>query len=154
MFAANVPCQARAAREQMVTMNPRPQRRFRVLSAISPVLVLGGGVSYVALLDVPFLRSTGLLAFLVMGLGTALSVVALAKARGPWTWAVAGANVLMTVTFTYYFFVFAVLPEVQGLPRLTQAPDFAVRDHSGATVRLNDALASGPVLLVFFRGHW
>ena len=137
-----------------MNVNPNPQRSFKVLSAISLVLVLGGGLSYVGLLDVPFLRSTGLLAFLVMGLGTALSVVALVKARRPWTWAVAGANVLMTVTFAYYFFVFAVLPEAQGLPRLTRAPDFAVVDHSGKTVRLHDALASGPVLLVFYRGHW
>ena len=138
----------------MVTMNPIPRRNFKVLSAISLVLVLGGGLSYVALLDVPFLRSTGLLAMLVMGVGTALSLVALVKARRPWTWAVAGVNVLMTVTFTYYFFVYAVLPEAQGPPRLTRAPDFTVVDHLGQTVRLNDALASGPVLLAFYRGHW
>ena len=137
-----------------MNVNPNPQRGFKVLSAISLVLVLGGGISYVMLLDVPFLRSTGLLAFLVMGVGTALGVGALAKARRPWTWAVAGANVLMTAMFTYYFFVFAVLPEARGLSRLARAPDFAVLDHSGRTVRLGDALAAGPVLLVFYRGHW
>ncbi|HEX8299800.1 MAG TPA: peroxiredoxin-like family protein [Rubricoccaceae bacterium] len=34
------------------------------------------------------------------------------------------------------------------------APDFALPDASGRTVRLSDLLASGPVVLAFYRGSW
>jgi peroxiredoxin len=32
--------------------------------------------------------------------------------------------------------------------------DFTLRDHLGVPVTLSAELASGPVLLVFYRGHW
>lgn len=35
-----------------------------------------------------------------------------------------------------------------------QAPDFALMDQNGATVRLADLLATGPVVLLFSRGGW
>ena len=35
-----------------------------------------------------------------------------------------------------------------------RAPDFALGDHSGCTFRLAEHLGSGPLLVVFFRGHW
>lgn len=35
-----------------------------------------------------------------------------------------------------------------------QAPDFTVTDHRGQTVSLEALRASGPVLLLFYRGHW
>lgn len=35
-----------------------------------------------------------------------------------------------------------------------QAPDFALPDTLGATVRLAELLARGPVALVFYRGEW
>lgn len=34
------------------------------------------------------------------------------------------------------------------------APEFVLRDHRGATVSLAELLASGPAILVFYRGHW
>jgi peroxiredoxin len=36
----------------------------------------------------------------------------------------------------------------------TAAPDFILPDHAGRTWRLSDVLARGPVVLVFYRGHW
>ena len=42
-------------------------------------------------------------------------------------------------------------PPTSGSPR---APDFALPDHLGATFRLADHVARGPLLVVFFRGHW
>lgn len=35
-----------------------------------------------------------------------------------------------------------------------RAPDFALPDPSGETVRLSDRLAQGPVVLTFYRGAW
>ena len=34
------------------------------------------------------------------------------------------------------------------------APDFALENIDGATVRLADALKNGPVVLGFYRGKW
>lgn len=34
------------------------------------------------------------------------------------------------------------------------APDFSLSDHLGSTYRLADHLRCGPVLVIFFRGHW
>ena len=34
------------------------------------------------------------------------------------------------------------------------APDFSLSDHLGAAFRLHEHLAGGPLLIVFFRGHW
>jgi hypothetical protein len=34
------------------------------------------------------------------------------------------------------------------------APDFTLASHTGAPVTLTSALANGPVVLVFYRGHW
>jgi hypothetical protein len=34
------------------------------------------------------------------------------------------------------------------------APPFELASHQGGHVRLADALATGDVVLVFYRGHW
>ncbi|MBW2457260.1 MAG: redoxin domain-containing protein [Deltaproteobacteria bacterium] len=34
------------------------------------------------------------------------------------------------------------------------APEFALPDHEGTVVRLSDLLARGPVVVIFYRGHW
>ena len=41
-----------------------------------------------------------------------------------------------------------------GLPVGAQAPDFALPNAFGETVRLQDLLADGPVVLTFYRGAW
>jgi peroxiredoxin len=37
---------------------------------------------------------------------------------------------------------------------VNRATDFELPDHEGRPWRLGDALAGGPVLLVFYRGDW
>jgi peroxiredoxin len=34
------------------------------------------------------------------------------------------------------------------------ATDFELPDSTGATQRLSDLTASGPLVLLFYRGHW
>ncbi len=35
-----------------------------------------------------------------------------------------------------------------------RAPDFGLPAHDGRTVTLEELLARGPAVLVFYRGHW
>lgn len=44
--------------------------------------------------------------------------------------------------------------ETEGPPGERAAKDFALPDQRGATFRLREQLASGRLLLVFYRGHW
>jgi peroxiredoxin len=50
--------------------------------------------------------------------------------------------------------LFATGIEQRILPVGTKAPDFALPDVSGRTVKSSDLLALGPVVLNFFRGRW
>jgi peroxiredoxin len=34
------------------------------------------------------------------------------------------------------------------------APDFVLPDSTGAPQRLSDLVATGPRVLIFYRGHW
>lgn len=45
-------------------------------------------------------------------------------------------------------------PTGMGLPVGNKAPDAALRDVTGTTVKLSDLYARGPVFLVFYRGGW
>jgi peroxiredoxin len=36
----------------------------------------------------------------------------------------------------------------------TVAPDFELPDSTGALRRLSELAASGPLVLLFYRGHW
>lgn len=42
----------------------------------------------------------------------------------------------------------------EGLFINSKAPDFKAIDQAGKDFRLKDALKNGPVVLVFYRGHW
>lgn len=44
--------------------------------------------------------------------------------------------------------------EAKGLEVGTRAPDFSARDASGNEFQLAQALKEGPVVLIFYRGHW
>ncbi|GEM_PF-1266167 len=39
-------------------------------------------------------------------------------------------------------------------PALAQAPEFTLPDSAGTAVSLDELLATGPAVLVFYRGHW
>ena len=44
--------------------------------------------------------------------------------------------------------------EARGLQSGTKAPVFAARDAENSVFKLSDALKKGPVVLIFYRGHW
>jgi hypothetical protein len=102
----------------------------------------------------PWLRDVPLLNFVLVGIAVWLSWIGVRRGRWP---AKLGAtiNVALAALFAYYVFgLSSGLPGAAGAPRVGQlAPDFALTDHRGRTVRLAD-LRGGPVVLVFYRGFW
>jgi len=44
--------------------------------------------------------------------------------------------------------------EAKGLEAGTEAPDFRAIDASGKAFQLGKALKDGPVVMIFYRGHW
>ncbi len=121
---------------------------------LSLLLVFGGGMVYMALLTVPWVRSTGVPTFILMGIGLLLGVFAWRQDRRVVSRLIVGLDVVLVGIFVGYFFVFARLPEVAGVNPGELAPQFTATDHHGEQVALADALRQGPVLLVFYRGHW
>jgi len=47
-----------------------------------------------------------------------------------------------------------VKPEGELIPIREKAPEFSLRDQNEEMVSLQGMLDRGPVLLVFYRGHW
>lgn len=128
--------------------------RGRGRALLSLLLVFGGGMVYMALLTVPWVRSTGVPTFILMGIGLLLGVSTWRQDRRAVTRLIVGLDVVLVAIFVGYFFVFARLPEVAGVNPGVLAPQFVATDHHGQQVALDDALRQGPVLLVFYRGHW
>jgi hypothetical protein len=124
------------------------------LSWLSVLLAVIGAAAYMVLIDVPFLRRTGLVSFGLFGLATVLGILGARRGPKAWPWIGPALGVLMGVGLAYYLFIFAILPQSQGLDSLAVAPNFTTLDHTGTPVTLYETLASGPVLLVFYRGYW
>lgn len=117
------------------------------------VLTLLGPFVYGAAMGYPMLRATGLPAWLLMGAGLAMCVqtARLAHRRTPWV--LAGVSGALLGLFVYAFFFMAALPESKAA-EVKRAPDFTLNDHAGRPFHLSEELTKGPILLVFYRGHW
>lgn len=127
-----------------------------LLAILGLLITLVGGVSYYFLLEVPWIRQTGWPNIAVMLVGLALGVAAAWKARRKLTVGLVVGQALFIALFVASLTVFTALPEAQRAADASsgQAPDFTLPDHTGNPVSLKDALARGPVLLVFYRGFW
>lgn len=66
--------------------------------------------------------------------------------------------ILLLTLFTGYAFMYAstrnLKGDPKGLPVGTAAPDFRISDQDERPFALKDALKDGPVVLIFYRGHW
>jgi peroxiredoxin len=60
---------------------------------------------------------------------------------------------VLAALFAAMLYVVPIVPAATGPKLGAPAPDFALLDQNGATVRLSD-LRGTPALLVFYRGHW
>lgn len=134
-------------------------KRAAIPAWIGLLLILAGPVAYVVLgysvlADQAWLRSSGLPAWIPMGLGLLLVFYALNR-DSRWRVRLPGlVSMGFAALFIYAFYGLAALPAAQGFDELDTAPEFTVRDHTKHNVSLTKQLSAGPVLLVFYRGHW
>ncbi len=118
---------------------------------LSLVALILAPLSWVWTIDRPFLRSSGLTAWILIALAVFLALSAARDDRRVWVRAVAGLQLVALALSCWAFFVFARLP-ARDVPE--RATDFTLPDQDGHPVTLSAELQQGPVLLVFFRGHW
>jgi cytochrome oxidase Cu insertion factor (SCO1/SenC/PrrC family) len=123
-------------------------------AAFSVLLVLGGPIAYGLLFGIPAMRSTGAPAFASISAGVAAGIVAVLRDRRMWVRIVCAGDIAALAIGIFLFFGFATLPNATAVTRSDSAPDFTLSNHKGEQVRLYDLLDDGPVLLVFYRGHW
>jgi len=127
--------------------------RRGALALFSLVALVLAPLSWFWTIDRPFLRATGTSAWLLLGLALALSLAAAWRDRRAWVRGIAVGQVLASIAALWLFFGLSRLPRTTA-SELVRAPDFTLPDQDGRAVTLSAELARGPVLLVFFRGHW
>jgi len=138
----------------------------RGAAVLGLVLGLGGIFSYFLVLFrfgawLPEVRNSALpnWALIVAGLafsavGARRALAAPGAARGRWLGVLlAAVNVALAAAFAWLLYVVTAVPPVAGPALGSPAPDFALVDQHGHTVRLAD-FRGKPLLLVFYRGHW
>lgn len=138
----------------MNEVTAKSQPRAGAWAAVGLLVTLAGVPALMLTMSQPFLRATGLATFVLMGAGVVLAGIAARRDARLWVRAVAGVCASLFALWCLAFFVLFRVPADTGAGTLTTAPDFTLPDQQGAPVRLADALRAGPVLLVFYRGHW
>lgn len=150
--------QERNSTEQDMTTSVKTRTPINVwLRAIGgmALLFLGFGV-WMLLIDIPWIRSSGIPMLAIMLVGT---ILAWSAARGRKKWVGIVAGTLCTAGFLYSALSFHVvkLPQAIDPPVLASsaaAVDFSLPNQSGDLVSLSDYTGTGPALVVFYRGHW
>lgn len=136
------------------TGQPRAGKFPGVILAVAGLIsVLLGPFCYVMLLETPFLRNTGLIMWALMFDGLVISVIALAKDSRRSVKIISAVSAALIILSLIGFYGVAALPAT-SLASLETAPDFELLDDAGQRVSLHETLQKGPVLLVFYRGHW
>ncbi|MEZ5965097.1 MAG: hypothetical protein R3F56_14780 [Planctomycetota bacterium] len=127
--------------------------RGLVLTLASVLLAGAAPLLYVATLDVPFLRRSGVLLFGVLVL--ALACVARARAmQAPLSRIAVVLVFVTTLAAAWFFFVRQRLPSDSCPAVGSPAPSVVATVHDGSSFDLDQARRSGPILLVFYRGFW
>lgn len=114
-----------------------------------------GAASWAMLLDIPSIRSTAWVNFIMVGADVAIGIWLALRWRRRIVTVLAGVNVTVLVLFTAAFFFMMTVPTTgHELATGQPAADFTLPNHDGSSVSLADFHAKGPVLLVFYRGFW
>ena len=104
----------------------------------------------------PTVRNAAVPNWILVGAGLALASLAVARAtrgRRLASGTLLALNVLFAAAFAALLYVVSAVPETHGPAIGAAAPDFALADQRGQTVRLAD-FRGRPLLLVFYRGPW
>lgn len=134
---------------ESIPARPAPRRTVRVVFSL--VALALAPLSWMWTIDNPALRATGATAWMMLASALFLSLTAAWKDRRWWVQGVALLELGTVGLSLWLFFGLARLPAGR-LPE--RAVDFTLPDQEGRPVTLSKELAQGPVLLVFFRGHW
>lgn len=125
------------------------------LAIVGLVCALAAMPAYFMLMDFPLLRSTGLPTWIGLGLGCILAVYAAIADRRWWVRSIGGVCGFMLVASVAAWFGMGALPKSSGTPIVgSPAPVFSLPGSDGRPVVLAEQVATGPVLLVFYRGFW
>ncbi len=124
------------------------------MAVLGLALVLGSPLLWMATLDNSFLRRSALLMWVAMAAGGGLALLAARRDRRRRTRSVAVLAVLWIAMAVPGFVVLTRLPAPSDVVGLRQVADFTLTNHQGQPVTLSDVTATGPALLVFYRGFW
>lgn len=132
-----------------------PVRRSRMILPLlgCTVLIVASVFLYGPLLTIPAARSTAWPTLSLMASFAVLSIWLATRGRGWFGKTLAGVNAALPLLFAGAFFGLTGLPAAIPLSN-QRAPEFTLPDQNGRPVALAETLAQGPVLLVFYRGHW
>lgn len=128
--------------------------RRSALYILGLLLTLSAVPAYLLLINVPMLRSTGLVAFILMGGGLLIGLAGAKRDTRLRTRIVGGFNALLVLTGVYMFIWGAKLPMSESATGMDRLTDFTLPDQNDKPVQLASLYAKGPTLLVFYRGHW
>ena len=131
-----------------------PERRRTIRVVFSLVALILAPFSWYWMIDHPALRATGMTVWMMLAAALFLALSAAAVDQRRWVRGVAVFQVAAAVLFVWGFFGFSRMPDTALAEELAAAPDFTLPDQLGNPVTLSETLAQGPVLLVFYRGHW
>ncbi len=133
--------------------SPVPRKRG-ALALLGLLLCLLAMPAWYSTIGFPRFRSNGAAAWVLLFAGVLLAWTAARVDRRLWIRLLTVINTVLLAGFAWLFFVLLKLPATLQAAELATAPDFALESTSGATIRLSEELARGPVHLVFFRGSW
>ena len=138
----------------MHPMPSQPRAGTRTLAVLALLLALGTVIELIGLLQA-LIPMPPALYLGALGLAAILAATAVWRARHWLTITAFAFCVLLLGAASFFHFVAMRVPLggstlVVGQP----APDFALPDAAGQTVRLSDFRGQKPVVLVFYRGYW
>lgn len=137
------------------TASPYPiPRRLAWCVLLAWLLIVLSIASYFILLDVPWVRATAAQVWIALAIAVALAVYCWPRDRRKRTRIGSGGIVAFAAFAVWAFFVAARLPHSTA-PSIGQiAPTAEFVDVDGKPFLIPAAAESGPILLVFYRGHW
>ncbi len=135
-----------------IDTDPVKRRLWLVLLGLG--LIVLSPVGWAWTLDDALLQRTGLVMWLVMGMGLAASLVAARGDSRARTRVLATANLVLVSLAVVGFFGLTKLPAPDAFSEVRHIPEFELPDHTGTMRSLADLLRDGSLLLVFYRGHW
>lgn len=118
------------------------------------LLSIGSFFVYLALIDDTWQRETGVFALAYATFGALGGLLGLFGSKR-WPVRIVGLlAVLLSLFFFYVYFPASRIPEMRGVAVGEAAPPFTLTSQNNVATSLTDALEHGPVMLVFYRGHW